>query len=369
MAKTVLNKLLALAVQNEASDIHLKVDGPAVFRVGNDLVDTSYVPDAATLQKFFDQITQEEHRKKFHDVGDVDVSLLEDEVGRFRVNLHRQRGTIAINLRHVKNVVRTFEELGLPDTLGRISETPRGIVFVTGTTGSGKSTTLAAMMEYVNQRFRRHIITIEDPIEYEFKDNQSVFDQREVGIDTVSFASALVHVLRQDPDIILVGEMRDRASFEAALQAADTGHLVLTTLHATNSTQSITRILDFYQKDEQDSVREALATNLAAIISQRLVPRAMGNGRVPAWEIMLNTPVISKLIQDNRLEKLPAAIMGGDSDGMASFNMSLLQLVNDGIITEEDALEASDNPDSLRMNFEGIFLSADNGGIIGDRSV
>ena len=156
---------------------------------------------------------------------------------------------------------------------------------------------------------------------------------------------------------------------EAALQAADTGHLVLTTLHATNSTQSITRILDFYQKDEQDSVREALATNLAAIISQRLVPRAMGNGRVPAWEIMLNTPVISKLIQDNRLEKLPAAIMGGDSDGMASFNMSLLQLVNDGIITEEDALEASDNPDSLRMNFEGIFLSADNGGIIGDRSV
>jgi len=157
MAKTVLNKLLALAVQNEASDIHLKVDGPAVFRVGNDLVDTSYIPDAAALQQFFEQITQEEHRQKFHDVGDVDVSLLEEDVGRFRVNLHRQRGTIAVNLRHVKNTVRSFEDLGLPNTLGRIAETPRGIIFVTGTTGSGKSTTLAAMMEYMNQRFRRHI--------------------------------------------------------------------------------------------------------------------------------------------------------------------------------------------------------------------
>ena len=364
MSVTVLHDLLELAVSSDASDIHIKTGSPSVFRVGNDIVDTSFVPDAALISNFCHQVATQEQLDKFMQVGDLDLSLLEDNIGRFRVNIHRQRNSTSINLRWVKNTVRTFAELGLPDTLGKISEVPRGIIFLTGTTGSGKSTTMAAMLEYINQRYRRHIITIEDPIEYEFTDNLSIFEQREVGIDTESFQSALTHALRQDPDIIMVGEMRDKTSFEAALQAADTGHLVITTLHATNAWQSINRIVDLYEKEEQDQIRESLSNNLTAIISQRLVTRALGNGRVPAWEIMINNAVISKLILEDKLDKLPGAIAGATNEGMATFNQCLLQLVNEGQISEEDALEASDNPDALKMNFEGIFLTATGGGAI-----
>ena len=362
MATTVFHDLLALMVESDASDVHIKTGVPTVFRLGNGLTDTSFVPDAATMEAFLDQMATPAQREEYKKHGDLDLSLYEDGVGRFRVNIHRQRGTDSVNMRWVKNTVRSFEELGLPDTLGRIAEAERGIIFVTGTTGSGKSTTLAAMLEYINARYRKHIITIEDPIEYEFTDNQSLFEQREVGLDTSSFSSALVHALRQDPDIIMVGEMRDRTSFDAALTAADTGHMVLTTVHATNAYLTINRLLDLYSKDEQDSIRESLANNLHCIISQRLITRAFGDGRVPAWEIMMNTPVISNMIRENRLNNLPAAIAGGQEDGMATFNQSLLALVNNGLISEEDALEASDNPEALKMNFNGIFLSSEKGG-------
>lgn len=207
-------------------------------------------------------------------------------------------------MRYVKSKIRTTQELSLPPVLDKIASFPRGIVIVTGTTGSGKSTTLAAMLNYMNQHYSYHVVTIEDPIEYEFEDNMCLFEQREVGLDTCSFQSALVHVLRQDPDIIMIGEMRDRASFEAALTAADTGHLVLTTLHATNASQVITRILDFYPKAEQESVRESLALNLRATIAQRLLPKAFGSEMVPVNEIMINTPVVTNLLQKDRLELL-----------------------------------------------------------------
>lgn len=363
MAITVFHDLLELAVQSDASDLHIKTNAPTVFRVGNDLVDTSFVPDAALMQEFCSQIALPSQLENYEKTGDLDLSLLEDNVGRFRVNVHRQRGTTSVNMRWVKNTVRTFEELGLPESLAKIAELPRGIIFFTGTTGSGKSTSMAAILEYINQRYRKHIITIEDPIEYEFSDNLSLFEQREVGIDTDSFRSALIHSLRQDPDIIMVGEMRDRTSFEAALQAADTGHLVITTLHATNAWQSIGRILDLYEKEEQEQIREALSINLAAIVSQRLVTKALGNGRVPACEIMINNAVVSKLISENKIDKLSTAIAAGVNEGMCTFNQCLLKLVNDGLITEEDALLESDNPDALKMNFEGIFLSAGNGGL------
>ncbi len=362
MAFTVFHDLLALMVQTDSSDVHCKTGAPAVFRNGNGLTDTDFVPDAETMEAFLNQVATREQRAEYKKHGDLDLSLLEDGIGRFRVNIHRQRNTDSVNMRWVKNTVRSFEELGLPDALGKIAEAERGIIFITGTTGSGKSTTLAAIMEYINARYRKHIITIEDPIEYEFTDNQSLFEQREVGIDTSSFSSALVHALRQDPDIIMVGEMRDRTSFDAALTAADTGHLVLTTLHATNAYLAINRLLDLYSKEEQDSIRESLANNLHSIISQRLIPRAFGNGCVPAWEIMMNTPVISNMIRENRLNSLPAAIAGGREDGMATFNQSLLALVNEGVISEEDALTASDNPEALKMNFNGIFLSSEKGG-------
>ena len=365
MAVTVFHELLALMVQTEASDVHIKTDAPAVFRINNELTDTSFVPDAETMNAFLDQQTTPEQREEYRKHGDLDISLLEDEIGRFRVNIHRQRNSDSINMRWVKNTIKTFKELGLPETLSKISMAERGIIFITGTTGSGKSTTLAAMLEYINATARKHIVTIEDPIEYEFRDNLSVFEQREVGIDTSSFNSALTHVLRQDPDIIVVGEMRDRESFNAVLSAADTGHLVISTVHATNAYLTINRLLDFYQKGEQDSIRESLANNLHSIISQRLITKVFGNGRIPAWEIMVNTPAISGMIRENRLAELPSVIAGGKEDGMETFNQCLFNLVSNGLISEEDALTASDNPEALQMNFNGIFLSSQKGGITG----
>lgn len=363
--RTILHDLLKIAVSVDASDITVKADCPAALRIAGEMNETDFVPDAATLDAFAKQVAgSEEQLRRFLEEGDVDVSHYENDAGRFRINIHRQRGVMAMNMRYVKNQVRTFAELGLPDTLGKIMNYPRGIVFVTGTTGSGKSTTLAAMLEYVNSRASKHIVTIEDPIEYEFTDRKCIFEQREVGIDTASFQSALVHVLRQSPDIIMVGEMRDRESFEAALLASDTGHLVLSTLHATNAGQAMSRILNFYAKEDQNQVRESLAENLTAVISQRLLPRLSG-GRLPAFEIMINTPIVNKLILENRLDKLPMAISSGRNEGMCSFNQCLLDLVNGGLVSEQDALLASDNPGSLKMNFDGIFIDSGDNKIIG----
>ncbi len=360
-----LHHVLAAATSGNASDVHIKEGSPVAYRIDGEILSSDFSPDRALLETFLSEVANEKQIASFWETGDLDLSHREDDVGRFRVNIHRQRNYISINFRWVKNLVMSVGDLGLPDTLERIAEMPRGIIIMTGTTGSGKSTTLAAMLEHINQIKRSHIITIEDPIEYEFEDKQSIFEQREVGIDTISFGSALKHALRQDPDVIMVGEMRDRESFDAALQAADTGHLVISTLHASNATQTINRILDFYEKAEQEPIREALAINLRAVISQRLVPRAEGKGRAPACEIMLNSPIVTKLLQEDRLERLPAAVEAGRQEGMLTFNQCLLDLVNNGIVTEEDAIEASDNPEGLRMNFEGIFLSSGNGGIIG----
>ncbi len=365
MANTILHNLFDYAVTNGASDIHIKENAPVAVRLDGEMISTDFVPDYEMLTRFLHEVANEAQIANFEKTGDLDISHLEDEVGRFRLNIHRQRNSISMTLRHVKNKLMTFEELGLPVILRSISERTRGIIIMTGTTGSGKSTTMAAMLEHVNVNFSRHVITIEDPIEYEFEDKKSFFEQREVGIDTESFASALKHALRQDPDIIMVGEMRDRNSFEAALQAADTGHLVITTLHASNASQTVTRILDFFSRDEQDQIREALAGNLVAVVSQRLVPRAFGGGRAPICEIMINIPLVSKLILDDKLEKLSSAIAAGRNEGMQTFNQDLYDHVQDGLITEEDALLASDNPGQLKMNFQGIFLSQGDSQIVG----
>ena len=365
MANSILHNLLDYAITNDASDIHIKENTPVSLRIDGEMTATDFVPDYEMVMRFLTETASEVQIERLNKTGDLDVSHLEDEVGRFRVNFHRQRNSISVALRHVKNKVMTFEELDLPSTLRTISERQRGIIFVTGTTGSGKSTTLAAMLEHINANYAKHIITIEDPIEYEFEDKRSFFEQREVGIDTESFPSALKHALRQDPDIIMVGEMRDRNSFETALQAADTGHLVITTLHASNAAQSITRILDFFSHSEQDQVRDSLATNLLAVISQRLLPRALESGRVPACEIMINTPLVSKLIVEDKLEKLTGAISAGRNDGMQTFNQCLYDQVQNGIISEEDALLHSDNPGQLKLNFEGVFLSQGDNRIVG----
>ena len=364
-AKTALHDILEMAVNAGASDIHVKEFSAVAVRIDGKIVYSDFVATTEFIHSFIDQLVSDKQRRILEETGDLDLSHREEGVGRFRVNIHRQRTYTSIALRYVKNDIRSFKELGLPEALKQISSTHRGIVIVTGTTGSGKSTTLAAMLDQINDTRTDHVITIEDPIEYEFLDKKSFFEQREVGIDTESFQSALKHAMRQDPDVIMVGEMRDRVSFEAALQASDTGHLVLTTLHASNAAQTINRILDLFEKNEQEPIREALAINLIAVISQRLCPRANGNGRVPICEILLNTPIVTKLIQEDRLDRLPAAIAAGKGDGMMTFNQCLLDHIDRGIITEEDAFKNSDNPEQLKMNLEGIFLNAGDNTIIG----
>lgn len=354
-----MHDILELGVNSRASDWHIKENAPVTIRIDSRLIGTDMVATKDFLDKAVGMmLSTDELKRRFNETGDADLSFVEEDVGRFRVNIHRQRGMISIAMRHVKRNILSIEELGVPQSVKRIAESERGIVIISGTTGSGKSTTLASMLEYINQNFRKHIITIEDPIEYEFQDAESIIEQREVGLDAVDFASALKHVLRQDPDVIMVGEMRDKESFDAALQASDTGHLVLTTLHATNATQAVSRILDFYERSEQDAIRGALAINIRSIMCQRLIRRAFGGGVVPGMEIMLNTPIVKKLIEDNRVDKLPAAVETGKEDGMQSFNQSLLGLVNEGLITEEDALKMASNPESLKMNLKGIFLDS-----------
>jgi twitching motility protein PilT len=258
-------------------------------------------------------------------------------------------------MRFVKTRVPGFEELGLLPQIKQIAESPRGIVLVAGATGCGKSTTLAAMIEHINSNFKKHIITLEDPIEYVFEDNQSVIEQREIGLDTLSFHHALIHVLRQDPDLIMIGEMRDDISFTAAMSASDTGHLVLSTLHTTNAPQSIHRILDFFKAEEREQIRRQLGGTLRAVICQRMVGTVDGK-LTPAFEIMLDTPLVRKLIEEDRLDKLAGAIETGTDDGMINFNQSLFNLVKSGRVTEKEALSKASNPQALEMNFKGIFL-------------
>jgi twitching motility protein PilT len=251
--------------------------------------------------------------------------------------------------------VPSFEALGLLEQIKSLAESPRGIVLLAGSTGSGKSTTLAAMIEHVNSNFKKHIVTLEDPIEFVFEDNQSVIEQREIGLDTGSFHSALKHVLRQDPDIIMVGEMRDATSFTAAMSAADTGHLVLSTLHTTTAALAVTRILDFFKAEEREQIRRQIAGTLRGVVCQRMVT-TVDNKLAPAMEIMLNSPLVKKLLEENRLDKLSAAIETGTDDGMISFNQSLFNLVKSGRVTEKEALSKASNPQGLEMNFKGIFL-------------
>ena len=359
MSVSNLRELLELGVNSGASDWHIREETAATIRISGDLVETDFVTDKQFLQDIMKTMATADMIEKLRVVGDLDLSYVEDGIGRFRVNIHRQRGMLGMSMRHVKSKIANFEELGLPkENIEKIASSERGIIILSGTTGSGKSTTLASMIQHINLTSRKHIVTIEDPIEYEFHDAKSIVEQREVGLDTETFRSALVHVLRQDPDIIMVGEMRNGESFDAGLQASDTGHLVMTTLHSTNAYQAVNRILDFYRFEEQQAIRSALAVNLRAVICQRLIPRAYGGGVIPAVEIMVNSPIVRKLIETNKLEKLPAAIESGRQDGMQSFNQSLLKLVNEGIITEEDALKSSNNAESLKMNLKGIFLDS-----------
>jgi len=349
-------KILKTAVEGGASDVHLKIGTPVVFRINRELIAIECPhPTEEWMNKVVENITPAHLRKRVDEDREADFSYYVPGTGRFRTNLFQQRGQWCLAMRHVKTHVPSFQELGLLEQIKKIAESPRGIVLVAGSTGCGKSTTLAAMIEHINATFKRHIIALEDPIEYVFEDNQSVIEQREVGLDTLSFHHALTHILRQDPDIIMIGEMRDDISFSTAMSAADTGHLVLSTLHTTNAAQSVNRILDFFNADEREQIRRQLAGTLQAVVCQRMVPTLAG-AMTPAVEIMINTATVKKLIEENRLDKLPGAIETGNDDGMLNFNQALFQLVKEGKVSEKEALAKASNPQALEMNFKGIFL-------------
>jgi twitching motility protein PilT len=352
-----IHTMLADMVTRGASDLHLKVGNHPFFRIDSVLTPTEYelVTDEDTA-RIAHELMSELHRKRFQTDNEADFAYEYSGVGRFRTNVFRQRGSVGIVMRMVKMEVPGFEELGLPPQLANIALSERGIILMTGTTSCGKSTTLAAMIDWINQKRKRHIMTVEDPIEYLHRDKNSIVNQREVAIDTESFHRALKHVMRQDPDVIVIGEMRDAESFMAALAASDTGHLVFSTLHTTNASQAVGRILDFFEEHEREQVRLQLSSNLRSVVCQRLVPKAAGTGVVPAVEIMVGTLTVQKMIYENRLDKLPAAIETGTDEGMQTFNQSLLKLFNEKLITREAALEYSSNPEALKMNMQGIFL-------------
>ena len=349
-------KILKTAMEGGASDVHLKIGTPVVYRINRELIAVECpFPTLEWMNSVVAKITPVHLTQKLEEEREIDFSYFVPGIGRYRTNLFQQRGEWCLAMRYVKTKVPSFQELGLLEQIKKIAESPRGIVLLAGSTGCGKSTTLAAMVEHINNGFKKHLVTLEDPIEYVFEDNQSVIEQREVGLDTVSFHHALKHVLRQDPDIIMIGEMRDDISFTAAMSAADTGHLVLSTLHTTNASQSVNRILDFFAADEREQIRRQLAGTLRAVVCQRMVTTIAGS-MTPALEILINSPTVKKLIEENRLDKLPAAIETGIDDGMLTFNQSLFNLVKDGKVTEKEALAKASNPQALEMNFKGIFL-------------
>jgi len=358
-----LNDILRPAVSGEASDIHLKAGLPPLFRVDGALVPlkSSQRLSGEHLERMLESImtpAQKVHFEKFHE---VDLAYSIAGVGRFRVNAFRQRGTIGIVFRVIPFGVRSLQQLELPKVLERIAMEPRGLILVTGTTGSGKSTTLAAMIDHINTHKTCHIMTIEDPIEFLIRDKRSVVNQREIGVDTTGFARALRAALRQDPDAILVGEMRDFETIETAMTAAETGHLVMSTLHTIDAAETITRIVSVFPPHNQVQIRLQLASILTGIISQRLVPRADGKGRVPAVEIMVSTARIRECIADkDRNKELPDAIAKGFTTyGMQTFDQSLMSLLKRGLVKYDDCLRYVTNPDDFALRFKGISATSD----------
>ena len=349
-------------IQASASDLHLKVGRPPTLRVDGQMVSLELPPlKQEDLRSLAEQIMAPKNIKEFSEQKESDFALAVPGIGRFRVNAYQQRGTIAYALRGVPFQAKTLAELNLPDVCERIALMPRGLILVTGITGSGKSTALASMLHYINQNRHVNIITIEDPIEFLHRDIKSSINQREVGTDTNSFGQALRRVLRQDPDILLVGEIRDLDTLDTALKAAETGHLVFSTLHTTDATQTINRILSFYPPHQQTEVRYMLSTALRAIISLRLVRRADKKGRVPAAEILMNTDAVRDQMRDMSKSLNIAQLIkeGMVPYGMQSFDQSLMNWYHKGVISYDDALFAATNPAEFSLRAQGIAASSD----------
>jgi twitching motility protein PilT len=346
-----IHGLLTLAVENGASDVHIKSNKPAFLRLSGRLEPVEMDPITSDeVGEFIEQSVPAE----FHDIWvknrQVDYSFF-------------QRGSPSIVLRHVSDAPPTFSDLNIDgETLAKLCTEKNGIVLLCGATGSGKSSTLAAMVNHINHSYDRHIVTLEDPIEYTYADVKSIINQREIGIDCPSFAQGMRSVLRQDPDVILVGEMRDRDTFETALQASETGHLVFGTLHASNAQQAVQRLFEFFPEERKQSLQRQLAGALRATITQKLLAAMEGGGRIPVSEVFVLDALGRKTIQDGKFEKIEAVIEASEDNGSKTFNQDLFRLVKAGMISKDDAIDHSPNPRQLEMNLKGIFLSS--GGII-----
>lgn len=342
------NTILRTAAEHNASDIHVVAGHPPLMRVHTIVTPMDFpliTPESA--QQILEQVAPPNAVETFKKQSDSDFSYEIPGLGRYRVNAHMQRKSVAMAFRAIKSKVPPLETLNLPDVIGRLTFLPRGLVLVTGDTGSGKSTTLAAMIQAMNERYRKHIITLEDPIEYAFESNKSVIEQRELGADMPSFSSGLKHILRQDPDIIFVGEMRDLETTALAITAAETGHLVLSTLHTVNASQTVERIVDMYPADQQNQIRSMLANTLQAVVSQTLFSRIDQQGMVPGVEIMLCTPAVRNIIRENRSFEIPNVIETNRNLGMVSLDTSISELYFNGMISREDAIAQAAYPDKL----------------------
>ena len=353
-----IDDLLRMAMSFGSSDLHLRAGAVPVIRVNGELrplAGVSKMTQDETLEMAFSMMSNRQ-KQHFKEVYEVDIGYGVTGLGRFRVNIFQQRNSIGIVARVISDTIKTFAELGLPPILQKISQEHRGLILVTGTTGSGKSTTLAAIVDAINQARNCHIVTIEDPIEFLHKDKESFVTQREVDVDTRSFAEALRGSLRQDPDVILVGEMRDLETIETALVAAETGHLVLSTLHTLDAQETLTRILSAFPPFQQKSIRIQLAGLLKAVVSQRLMKSASGSSRVPAVEVLISTPLIRDyILHEEKTASIRDAISAGTSQyGMQTFDQSLFYLYQSGLITLEEALRGSTNPDEFRLRLAGI---------------
>jgi len=356
--KTVLQEL----VQRNASDLHLKVGRPPTVRVDGELVPLDHPPlKPEDLKALAEQLMTPRQVKQFGEEKECDFAIGVSGIGRFRVNVYQQRGSLCYAMRAIPYHLRTISELNLPPVLQEIAMKPRGLVLVTGVTGSGKSTALAAMIQHINASRRANVITIEDPVEFLHRDINSHISQREVGTDTATFAQALRRVLRQDPDVILIGEIRDLETLDTALKAADTGHLVFATLHTTDATQTINRVLSFFPPHQQAEVRFSLASALQAVVSLRLVPRADKAGRIPAVEVLINTAAVRDQIRDMHASlNIPDLIKEGAVQyGMQSFDQALMRWYSQGVISYESALFFATSPAEFALRVQGVAGTSD----------
>ena len=357
----LINDLLNKMVEKKASDLHLKVGRPPLLRIDGKMtqVDLPVLTEADVEEMLFAMMSQRQ-RLKFSEANEIDLSYSLSGTARFRINAFRQKSTIELIIRMIPKDIPSLDILMLPPVLKKIALESRGLILMTGATGSGKSTTLASLVKHINENQPYHIITIEDPIEFIHTDAKSSVTQRELGIDTDSYGVALKYVLRQDPDVVFIGEMRDVDTVGAAISAGETGHLVLSTLHTIDASQTIDRLIDFYPSSQQSQIRNQLANIITAIVSMRLIEKADGKGRVPAVEVMLGTPTIKSLIRDNKLSSIKSMIQQGAAQyGMQTFDQSLAELYKKGLITLDMALAEATSKNDLKLSLSGIISSVD----------